>query len=80
MSDQPTFEQAMKELEEAVERLERGTLPLDESLACFEAGVRSANLCRKLLQNVEQQVEVLVKEADGELAVQTLEKDSDGDT
>lgn len=80
MSDQPTFEQAMKELEEAVERLERGTLPLDESLACFEAGVRSANLCRKLLQNVEQQVEVLVKEADGELTVQTLEKDSDGDT
>ena len=80
MSDQPTFEQAMKELEEAVERLERGTLPLDESLACFEAGVRSANLCRKLLQNVEQQVEILVKETDGELTVQALEKDGDGDT
>lgn len=77
MSDQPKFEQAMKELEEAVDRLERGTMPLDESLACFEAGVRSANLCRTLLQQVEQQVEVLVKTADGTLAVQTLEKDSD---
>ena len=79
MSDQPTFEQAMKELEEAVARLEKGTLALDESLACFEAGVRSANLCRKLLQQVEQQVEVLVKDADGELTVQAFRQDREQD-
>ena len=79
MSDQLTFEQAMKELEEAVARLEKETLPLDESLACFEAGVRSANLCRKLLQRVEQQVEMLVREADGDLAVQAFRQDGEQD-
>lgn len=66
MSDHPTFEQALKQLETAVDRLEKGSMPLDEALACFEDGVQSANLCRRLLQQVEKQVEVLVRQADGD--------------
>jgi exodeoxyribonuclease VII small subunit len=65
MSEQPTFEQALKQLEDAVNRLEQGALPLDEALTCFEVGVQSANQCRKMLQQVEAQVEILVKQNDG---------------
>lgn len=67
MSEETTFEQALKNLEEAVARLEKGQMPLDEALDCFEAGVQSANLCRKKLQVVEKRIEILTKGSDGEL-------------
>jgi exodeoxyribonuclease VII small subunit len=67
MSADQTFEQALKNLEEAVAKLEKGQMPLDEALDCFEAGVQSANLCRKKLQAVESRIEVLTRDADGEL-------------
>ena len=65
MPEEMTFEQALKCLEEAVARLEKGKMPLDEALDCFEAGVQGANLCRKSLQAVEERVETLMKKADG---------------
>lgn len=69
MSDKTTFEQALKNLEEAVAQLEQGQLPLDEALDCFEAGVQSANLCRKKLQVVEKRIESLSKNNDGSFSV-----------
>ena len=77
MSDQPTFEQALHQLESAVSRLEKGSMPLDEALTCFEQGVQSANLCRKLLQQVETQVEVLVRQADGDFGTQLFSEQID---
>lgn len=65
MSKETTFEQALKNLEEAVSRLEKGQMPLDEALDSFEAGVQSANLCRKKLQVVEARVEMLKNNSDG---------------
>jgi exodeoxyribonuclease VII small subunit len=65
MPEEMTFEQALKSLEEAVAQLEKGQMPLDESLDCFEAGVQSANLCRKKLQAVESRIETLMKNSDG---------------
>lgn len=65
MPKEKTFEHALKSLEEAVSRLEKGQMPLDEALDCFEAGVQNANLCRKKLQAVEARIETLTKSADG---------------
>ena len=65
MSKEMTFEHALKSLEEAVTRLEKGQVPLDEALDSFEAGVQSANLCRKKLQAVEARIETLTKNSDG---------------
>ena len=65
MSKEMTFEQALKNLEEAVARLEKGQIPLDQALDSFEAGVQSANLCRKKLQAVEARIETLSKNSDG---------------
>jgi exodeoxyribonuclease VII small subunit len=65
MPQETTFEEALQKLEEAVARLEKGQIPLDEALDSFEAGVQSANLCRKKLQAVEARIEILTKNSDG---------------
>ncbi|MBP7689493.1 MAG: exodeoxyribonuclease VII small subunit [Thermoflexales bacterium] len=52
-----TFEQAFAELEESVRALERGELPLEESLVLFERGQQLAAYCGKLLDNAELKIE-----------------------
>jgi exodeoxyribonuclease VII small subunit len=79
MSKEMTFEQAMKSLEEAVARLEKGQIPLDEALDCFEAGVQSANVCRKKLQAVEARIETLIKSSDGSFRTEPFGGDQDQD-
>jgi exodeoxyribonuclease VII small subunit len=63
------FELAMRDLEELVERLEQGDLPLEESLAAFERGVMLTRACQSALKEAEQKVEILLKKA-GESAVE----------
>jgi exodeoxyribonuclease VII small subunit len=79
MAKQSTFEQSLKALEDAVARLEKGQLPLDEALACFESGVKNAGQCRELLRDVEARVEVLLKDKVGNLRIETFETNDDGD-
>ena len=62
---QPDFETAMRDLEELVERLEQGDLPLEESLAAFERGVMLTRTCQTALREAEQKVEILLKKAGG---------------
>lgn len=79
MAKQPTFEQSLKTLEDAVARLEKGQLPLDEALACFESGVQGASRCRELLRDVETRVEVLLQDSAGTLRSEPLGADDDDD-
>ena len=58
-----TFEQALEELEELVERLEAGDLPLEEALADFERGVKLTRECQQKLASAEQKVKVLMEES-----------------
>jgi len=55
--DELTFEQAFAELEESVRALERGDLPLEESLALFERGQQLAAYCGKMLDSAELKIE-----------------------
>jgi exodeoxyribonuclease VII small subunit len=71
---QPDFETAMRDLEELVERLERGDLPLEESLAAFERGVMLTRACQTALKEAEQKVEILLKKA-GESAIEEFTPD-----
>jgi len=59
------FEQALAELEAIVQRMERGELPLEESLAQFERGVRLARQCQQALDAAEQKVDALMAQGDG---------------
>ena len=60
-----SFEESMQRLEEIVRFLERGDVPLEESLALFEEGAGLIAQCRKLLDNAEQKVIKLKKSSDG---------------
>ena len=51
-----TYEQAFAELEESVRTLERGDLPLEESLALYERGQELSAYCAKLLDEAELKV------------------------
>ncbi|MFN2412275.1 MAG: exodeoxyribonuclease VII small subunit [Pyrinomonadaceae bacterium] len=68
-----TFEQSMNELEAIIKNLEVGDLPLEESLKLFENGVRLTRECRERLIQAERRIEVLMKDADGNLSVADLE-------
>ena len=60
-----TFEENMTRLEEIVTRLEKGDVPLSQSLSLFEEGTRLAAVCRTELDKAEQQVVRLMKGPDG---------------
>ena len=70
----PDFESAMRDLEALVERLERGDLPLEESLAAFERGVMLTRTCQTALKDAEQKVDILLKKA-GEHAIEEFTPD-----
>lgn len=55
------FENALKKLEDIVERLEKGELSLEEALKFYEEGVRLADVCSKRLNDAEKRVKVLLK-------------------
>lgn len=64
---EPKFEKDLQRLEKIVEELEEGGLPLDESLKKFEEGIRLAKRCEKALGAAEKKIEILTKNAEGEL-------------
>ena len=67
MTDEaPRFEAALKQLEEIVQRLEKGELPLEDSLKLYEDGIRLSRLCHGKLEEAEGRIEVLLKDARGE--------------
>jgi len=68
-AEQPkmSFEQALARLEGIVAMLEQGTLPLEESLAKFEEGMRLSKICSDKLAEVDSKIQILVKRTDGSL-------------
>jgi exodeoxyribonuclease VII small subunit len=75
---EPSFEQILARLEAVVERLEGGDLPLQESLAIFEEGIRLSRLGAQRLDDAERRVEELLGD-DGRTRPLALKKTSDGD-
>jgi exodeoxyribonuclease VII small subunit len=63
-SPERTFEQAHAELEQIVERLERGQVPLDEALELWQRGEELHAFCRAKLDAAEGQVEELARRAE----------------
>ena len=73
------LEQAMARLEAIVGELEKGDLPLDESLRIFEEGIRLSKSCLKILEDAERKVEVLVQDKNGKKRLHAYSPDSDED-
>ena len=62
---EPGFEEAQRELEQIVEKLERGDAGLDEALVLWERGEELYALCRSRLDAAEGRIEELAKRVDG---------------
>ena len=58
---EPKFEEAQKELEQIVERLEHGQAPLDEALTLWERGEELYRLCSGRLDAAQARIEELAR-------------------
>jgi len=67
------FEEALAQLEGIVQKLEKGELPLEDSLAAFERGIGLVRALSQRLSEVEQRVEVLLKSDAGKLTLRPVE-------
>ena len=56
-----SFEASLEELERIVKQLEKGDLPLEQSLQLFEKGMRLSAQCKRQLEEAESRVEILMK-------------------
>ena len=70
-----TFEAALQELEETVQRLESGNLLLDEAIALFERGQTLIQLCDAKLVQAELRVSQLLPTAAGDYREAPFERD-----
>jgi len=67
------LERAITDLEALVEELESGDLPLEKAMKKFEEGIKLTRGCQAALKEAEQKVEILLKNAGGEAALEDFE-------
>ncbi len=60
------LEKSLADLEELVEELESGDLPLEQAMKKFEEGIKLTRGCQTALKEAEQKVQILMKSAGGE--------------
>jgi exodeoxyribonuclease VII small subunit len=69
------FEAQLASLERIVRELERGDLPLEQSLELFEQGVKLSRECQERLNEAERRIEVLLRGGDGSTIAVPFESD-----
>ena len=67
-----TFEEKMQRLEQIVRAMERGDVPLEESLKLFQEGTALVQSCGKLLDDAELQVKQITVAEDGRPVEETF--------
>ena len=63
-----TFEQAMKQLEQIVQDLESGDMPLEKAIKKFEEGIQISKYCTSKLDESEKRITILMKDAAGDVS------------
>jgi len=71
------FESRLGDLESIVERLEKGDLPLEESVRLFEEGMKLSESCKKELDAAEGRIQMLVDQGGGRMKAQPLDVETD---
>ena len=67
------LEKSLADLETLVEELESGDLSLDQAMKKFEEGIKLTRGCQAALKDAEQKVEILLKSAGGEEALEKFD-------
>jgi exodeoxyribonuclease VII small subunit len=68
----PKFEECLQRLEQIVDELEKGNVPLEQALKLFEEGLKLSSSCRKELEEAEGKVEILLRQ-NGKLQAEPYE-------
>ena len=72
--EQPkSFETSLEALEQIVQDLEQGDLPLEKSLELFEQGIRLSRECQERLSQAERRIEILLRDNQGRVTVSEFE-------
>jgi exodeoxyribonuclease VII small subunit len=64
-----TFEQAYERLEQILEKMNAGNVPLEDALKLYEEADSLLKLCQEKLTTAEQKIELLIKQRNGELVL-----------
>lgn len=70
-----TFEEAITQLGDIVRKLDTGSTSLDEAMELFEKGIKLTKECNKMLDEAEQKVNILIKNADGSVTAEQTSKE-----
>jgi len=73
------FEDALSRLETIVTELEKGDLPLSDSLKIFEEGIKRSKNCLKMLDDAERKVAIMVQDKNGQKRLEAYSVDEDAD-
>ncbi len=71
------FEGSLAALEKIVRELERGDLPLEESLRLFEEGVTLSRECQERLNQAERRIETLLRDTEGRPTLSAFDEDAE---
>ena len=71
------LEKSLAALEDIVEALESGDLPLEKAMKKFEEGIKLTRGCQAALKDAEQKVEILLKSAGGDEELEPFEVSED---
>ncbi len=71
-----SFEDALQELEQIAEKLERGQLSLEDSILAYERGMELKKICSDRLNEAEGKIEMLSKSTDGKVTKENLVKET----
>ncbi len=70
---QANFEQAMQRLEEIVEQMESGDLPLEDLIVRYEEGMKLVKVCQERLVSAEERIEMITRNSTGKPVVKNFE-------
>jgi exodeoxyribonuclease VII small subunit len=77
-AEKMSFEEALKELETIVEKLERGDVSLDDAVVAYERGTELKQHCQKRLDEAKMRVEAIRAKKASPIAEDTAPFDEDG--
>jgi exodeoxyribonuclease VII small subunit len=69
------FEEALKQLEEIVEKLESDSIELEEAAELFEKGTKLSNFCQAKLEETKRKIEIVKTNENGEKILKNFEED-----
>ena len=72
---EPDLESAIVKLDVILAEMEAGKLPLQELISRYEEGVKLVKLCQAQLQQAEQRIQVVTREAEGVFALKDFKTD-----